>query len=73
MEMMRTSNVTCCLSLINNDKNSRRYSQNFKCMCCASQMQYSVATTFISIYVTIVLAQMIREAIFKMVVKNIAQ
>ena len=55
MEMMRTSNVTCHVSLINNnDKNSRCYSQNFKSTCCSSQMRYSVATAFISIYMTII-------------------
>ena len=61
MEMMKTSNVTCRLSLINNNvKNSRCYSHNFKFTCCASQMRYSVETVFISIYMTNVLAQTMR-------------
>ena len=65
------SNVTCRLFLINNnDKTSRCYSQNFKFTCCASQMRYSLATVFISIDITIVLAQMIRQAVLKIVEKS---
>ena len=55
-------------SLINNnDKNSICYSQNFKSNC-ASQISHSVATEFVSIYITIILAQTMTQAIFQMVV-----
>ena len=51
----------------NNDKKSICYSQNFKSNC-ASQIPI-VATAFVSIYITTILAQTMRQAIFKMVVQ----